>query len=444
MLSAALSAQQYISDMSLLEQNLELGQLLFTTSPLSDLVDHDTQSLPSMMSPNSSTKDLSDSVDDDDDDVDYESFAVSSARRMAHENALPLSVMQLQHPQPPVHPSYTSAFDYMYPELHFLPFQQPLNVLPLQQPLSWPVSGIISSNPSMTPYGPFGFTASTLECDSPVLKCHRYFDSLEQQPLQRPIHQDVATLDHGLNLLVVPRLEGNVNNTNSLPQLKSPSASPLARSPTVSWASISRETSPACTPAPIVLRPTARSAKRPTQCRSGATTPANSEADAQDASSLEEAASPTLSVSHCQLHGDASSSSPVKRKRRARQAKIKVKPTIFECDAPGCGKVFSRAYNLTSHLKTHSSERPFKCGSCSLAFARRHDRERHLRLHTGEKPYTCNSCGFGFMRNDALHRHQRICGQSPAAWMALLQQQQRPNEVGAEQESTMGHEDISL
>ncbi|KAF9580258.1 hypothetical protein BGW38_003169 [Lunasporangiospora selenospora] len=113
------------------------------------------------------------------------------------------------------------------------------------------------------------------------------------------------------------------------------------------------------------------------------------------------------------------------RKRRARQIKLKAKPTSFVCDSPGCGKVFSRAYNLTSHMKTHSSERPFLCGSCPLAFARRHDRERHVRLHTGEKPYPCESCGCGFMRNDALHRHQRICGQSAAALLALMQQQQQ-------------------
>ncbi|KAI8606044.1 hypothetical protein EDD21DRAFT_285451, partial [Dissophora ornata] len=91
-----------------------------------------------------------------------------------------------------------------------------------------------------------------------------------------------------------------------------------------------------------------------------------------------------------------------------RQVKIKIKPTSFVCDAPDCGKVFSRAYNLTSHMKTHSAERPFLCGSCPLAFARRHDRERHVRLHTGEKPYSCEICGTGFMRNDALHRHLRI------------------------------------
>lgn len=97
-------------------------------------------------------------------------------------------------------------------------------------------------------------------------------------------------------------------------------------------------------------------------------------------------------------------------KRKVRHYKARCKPTTFVCDAPSCGKTFSRAYNLTSHMKTHSTDRPFLCGACPLAFARRHDRERHARLHTGERPYSCENCSCGFMRNDALHRHQRICG----------------------------------
>ncbi|KAF9934872.1 hypothetical protein BGZ65_003583 [Modicella reniformis] len=119
--------------------------------------------------------------------------------------------------------------------------------------------------------------------------------------------------------------------------------------------------------------------------------------------------------------GEESSSSTTasaapKRRKRVRPPTVrkprKVKLTRFACTVSGCDKVFSRAYNLTSHMKTHSSDRPFTCGigACTLAFARRHDRERHVRLHTGEKPYFCDICKAGFMRNDALHRHQKLCG----------------------------------
>ncbi|KAF9969172.1 hypothetical protein BGZ73_008596, partial [Actinomortierella ambigua] len=98
-----------------------------------------------------------------------------------------------------------------------------------------------------------------------------------------------------------------------------------------------------------------------------------------------------------------------KRAYRAKSSRLKLKPASFVCQAEGCGKEFSRQYNLTSHMKTHSEERPFPCGICHLAFARRHDRERHSRLHTGYRPYKCRYCRSGFMRNDALHRHYREC-----------------------------------
>ncbi|KAF9991866.1 hypothetical protein BGZ65_013011, partial [Modicella reniformis] len=81
------------------------------------------------------------------------------------------------------------------------------------------------------------------------------------------------------------------------------------------------------------------------------------------------------------------------------------------CTVSGCDKVFSRAFNLTSHMKTHS-EGPFTCGigTCTMAFARRHHRDRHVRLHTDEKPYSCDICKARFTRIDALRRHQTLCG----------------------------------
>ncbi|GJJ71822.1 hypothetical protein EMPS_04179 [Entomortierella parvispora] len=142
-------------------------------------------------------------------------------------------------------------------------------------------------------------------------------------------------------------------------------------------------------------------------------------------------------------------SSPKRRRHRVRPPTVKkpkkMKPTSFPCAEPGCDKVFSRAYNLTSHMKTHSADRPFLCGICPLAFARRHDRERHVRLHTGEKPYNCEVCGAGFMRNDALHRHQKLCGAAGSVFsvmssecfeehqhqqMLMQQLQQRPQPEG--------------
>ncbi|KAF9160801.1 hypothetical protein BGX21_007291 [Mortierella sp. AD011] len=219
-----------------------------------------------------------------------------------------------------------------------------------------------------------------------------------------------------MDLLMVPQLDGGAYNAEPLSLLLSPTAS-LVQSPTLSWVSISRDVSPECMPTSATNK---KSSVRPFKKRSGS---AHSRSSAKVGSESSALPQHTSGASSTSSPSTAATSIPAKRKRRIRQMKVKVKPTTFICDSPGCGKVFSRAYNLTSHMKTHSAERPFLCGTCPLAFARRHDRERHVRLHTGEKPYSCESCGCVFMRNDALHRHQRMCGQSPAALMALLQPQ---------------------
>lgn len=98
-------------------------------------------------------------------------------------------------------------------------------------------------------------------------------------------------------------------------------------------------------------------------------------------------------------------------KSAARQQKH---PALFQCHL--CDKRFTRAYNLRSHLRTHTDERPFVCVVCGKAFARQHDRKRHQNLHSGEKKYECLGvlesgdtwgCKKKFARADALGRHFR-------------------------------------
>ncbi|QIW96964.1 hypothetical protein AMS68_002482 [Peltaster fructicola] len=89
-------------------------------------------------------------------------------------------------------------------------------------------------------------------------------------------------------------------------------------------------------------------------------------------------------------------------------------PATFQCHL--CPKRFTRAYNLRSHLRTHTDERPFVCTVCDKAFARQHDRKRHESLHSGEKKFVCRGqlknggswgCSRRFARADALGRHFR-------------------------------------
>ena len=96
------------------------------------------------------------------------------------------------------------------------------------------------------------------------------------------------------------------------------------------------------------------------------------------------------------------------------EKRVQKHPATFQCHL--CPKKFTRAYNLRSHLRTHTDERPFVCNVCSKAFARQHDRKRHEGLHSGEKKFVCRGelgnattwgCGRRFARADALGRHFR-------------------------------------
>jgi len=127
--------------------------------------------------------------------------------------------------------------------------------------------------------------------------------------------------------------------------------------------------------------------------------------------------------------------------------RVQKHPATFQCHL--CPKRFTRAYNLRSHLRTHTDERPFVCTVCGKAFARQHDRKRHEGLHSGEKKFVCKGnlqsgthwgCGRRFARADALGRHfrseaGRVCikplleeeaADRQRAWMEEQQQAQVP------------------
>ncbi|KAL2355564.1 hypothetical protein BJ546DRAFT_1059790 [Cryomyces antarcticus] len=105
---------------------------------------------------------------------------------------------------------------------------------------------------------------------------------------------------------------------------------------------------------------------------------------------------------------------PTRPSSETKNGRTQKHPATFQCNL--CPKRFTRAYNLRSHLRTHTDERPFVCNVCGKAFARQHDRKRHEGLHSGEKKFVCRGqlkgdaqwgCGRRFARADALGRHFR-------------------------------------
>jgi len=58
-----------------------------------------------------------------------------------------------------------------------------------------------------------------------------------------------------------------------------------------------------------------------------------------------------------------------------------------QCGFEGCGKRFSLDFNLRSHFKTHTGEKPWACpfADCERRFAQSNNLKSHILTHTKDR-----------------------------------------------------------
>ncbi|KAG7200527.1 hypothetical protein KM043_001091 [Ampulex compressa] len=89
--------------------------------------------------------------------------------------------------------------------------------------------------------------------------------------------------------------------------------------------------------------------------------------------------------------------------RSGRISKYSQKPLKYAC--PTCDKKWRTSAELKTHVKTHSTLRPYMCEKCGQAYKHKHALEVHVGMHNGINPFQCNFCKKCFTQKGALMRH---------------------------------------
>jgi len=88
-------------------------------------------------------------------------------------------------------------------------------------------------------------------------------------------------------------------------------------------------------------------------------------------------------------------------------------PAVNEC--PLCRKTFSLRTNLTRHVKRLHGEghkevtKPLTCSACGMQCRDNYQLKTHERSHSKEKPFKCSLCIYKSSRKEDVERHMKRC-----------------------------------
>ncbi|XP_035712182.1 zinc finger protein 135-like isoform X2 [Folsomia candida] len=79
------------------------------------------------------------------------------------------------------------------------------------------------------------------------------------------------------------------------------------------------------------------------------------------------------------------------------------------CGVSGCAKTYLDKRSLGQHLRKEHAENPvrFPCTLCGMDFKSRTELTQHIPTHTTEKPYKCTTCGKSFARRGDMKSHEK-------------------------------------